>query len=172
VKRKLAFIFLLFVVGAIGYLGFSIYDQLQEKQAVKDRIAQLPDFTVIGLDGKAIPSDGTTGHSPFILTYFNTECEYCRAEIRSIQDHKSLQERAMIYLISKESSKILKQFSRAFELGSLQNIKILQDSSGKVKDLFGVKGVPSTFVYNRDGKLLKSFEGETKAEILYKLVKK
>jgi peroxiredoxin len=172
VKRKLAFIFLLFVVGAIGYLGFSIYDQLQEKQAVKERIAQLPEFSTVDLDGRAIQNDGIIREAPLILTYFNTGCEYCRAEIRSIQNHKSLQERAMIYLISDEPAKVLKQFSSEFELDSLQKIKVLQDSTAEVKELFGVKGVPNTFVYNRDGKLLKSFEGETKAEILYKLVKK
>ena len=170
-KRKLAFIFLLFVVGAISYLGFSIYSQLQEKQAVKERIAQLPEFTIIGLDGRAISSNSIVGEAPFILTYFNTECEYCRAEILSIQNHKSLQKRSMIYLISDEPSKILEQFRKEFELDSPQNIQILQDSSRQVKELFGIKGVPNTFVYNRDGKLLKNFEGETKAEVLYEIIK-
>ncbi|PAU92976.1 hypothetical protein CK503_13700 [Aliifodinibius salipaludis] len=171
-KRKLAFIFLLFIIGAIGYLGFSIYDQLQEKQVVKERIAQVPEFTAIGLDGRVIQSNNFVRKAPFILTYFNTGCEFCRAEIRSIKSHRSLQERAMIYLISDEPARVLKQFRNKLELDSLQKIKVLQDSTAEVKELFGVKGVPNTFVYNREGKLLKNFQGETKAEILYKLVKK
>jgi peroxiredoxin len=143
---------------------------LQEKQAVKERIAEVPAFTAIGLDGRAIQSDGIIREAPFILTYFNTGCEFCRAEIRSIKSHKSLQERTMIYLISDEPARVLKQFSNEFELDSLQNIQILQDSSRQVKELFGVKGVPNTFVYDEDRKLLKNFKGETKAELLYELI--
>lgn len=170
-KRKLAFIFLLLILGAIGYLGFSIYEDLKERQAIEERIAVLPDFSVTGLDGQKVESSNVTGQSPFILTYFNTECQFCRSEIRSMKDHKLLQKNAVIYLVSDESPEILKQFNKEFELDSLQNIKVLQDSARHIKDLFGVRGVPSTFVYGRDAKLLNYYQGETRAEVLYDLIR-
>lgn len=169
-KRKLAFIFLFIVLGAIGYLGFSIYDELQQKQAVKKRIAELPKFSAVNLEGETIQSHKLTGRTPLILTYFNTGCDFCRAEITSMRKHQGLQEKTDIYLVSDESSKVLRKFVSEFQLDSLQTIQVLQDTSRKVKELFGVKGVPSTFIYDRDGKLLKNFQGETKAEVLYELV--
>jgi peroxiredoxin len=170
-KRKLAFVFLLMVLGAIGYLGFTIYKELQAKQALEKRIAELPDFSAPILNGEILHSDTFSKQSPLILTYFNTKCQFCQAEIRSIRQHKNLQAQADIYLISDESPNALKQFADEFELDSLKHISVLQDSTKQLKELFGVTGVPTTFVYNNDGKLLKNFKGETKAEALYKLVK-
>lgn len=169
-KRKLAFVFLFIVLGAIGYLGFLIYDELRQKQAVKERIAHFPEFEGVNLKGETIQSNTLIGQTPFILTYFNTGCEFCRAEIASMGKHKALKEETHIYLVSDESSEVLEHFVSEFKLNSLQSIQVFRDSSGKVKKLYGIKGVPSTFVYDEKGKLLKSFQGETKAEVLYELV--
>ncbi|WP_138432188.1 peroxiredoxin family protein [Fodinibius saliphilus] len=166
-KRKIALAFLLLVMGAIGYLGFSIYEELEQKQRVKERISQLPSFSLATLGGKTIHSEKNSGQIPVIITYFNTECEYCRAEINSMKGHQALQEKAHIYLVSNEPLEKLEAFSSSFGLDSLSAIQILRDTQGEVKELFGVKGVPNTFVYDEDRKLLKNFKGETKAEVLY-----
>lgn len=170
-RRKLAFIFLLVVLAIIGYLGLSIYDQLQEKQAVKDRIAALPEFSVADLNGKIVSSNQAKDQSSLVLTYFNTGCDFCKAEIRSMKEHNLLQQSASIWLVSDEPANILTEFASAFKLDSLQSIQVLQDVNKEVKQLFGVEGVPNTFVYGKDGTLLKSFKGETKAEVLYQLIK-
>lgn len=168
----MALIFLFLVLAAIGYLGFSIFDQLQEKQAVKERIATLPEFSVVGLDGKTVQSNKAALQVPLILTYFSTHCEFCRAEISSMKQHQALQEETNIFLVSDEPSGMLKKFASEFELDSLQSIQVFQDHSKQVKELFGVKGVPSTFVYGRNGNLLQDFQGETKAELLFSTIQK
>lgn len=169
-RRKLAFIFLLLVLAMIGYLGFSIYGQLQEKQAVEERIAALPQFLVADLKGNEFSSENVKQAS-LILTYFNTGCEFCKAEIRSMKEHELLQQSTSIWLVSDEPDTVLKDFAATFELDSLQSIQVLRDKNQEVRKMFGVKGVPNTFVYSENGKLLKSFKGETKAEVLYKLIK-
>ena len=170
--RKLAFVFLFIILGAIGYLGYSIFTELQEKQAVQERIAHFPEFSTVNLKGETVQSKSIASNRPLILTYFNTGCDFCRAEITSMRKHQKLQEEANIYLVSDEPSKILQDFSSEFQLDILQTVRVLQDTSRKVKELFGVKGVPSTFVYDEKGKLLKNFQGETKAQVLYDLIKK
>jgi len=79
-KRKLAIYFLFVVLGAIGYLGFSIYDELRQKQEIEERIDQLPEFVGVNLEGKAVRRNTLIGETPVILTYFNTGCEFCQAE--------------------------------------------------------------------------------------------
>lgn len=165
--RKLAFILLVIVLAAIGFLGYSIYDRLKEKQAIAERIASLPEFSAVTLNGEMIQTPGAARGAPLILTYFNTSCEFCRAEIQSIQRHKGLREKSTVYLVSDESTSVLKHFAEDAELDSLRNILVLQDSDQQVKRIFGIAGVPSTFVYGVDGTLLQSFKGETKAEVLY-----
>lgn len=170
-KRKLAFILLLMVLSAIGFLGYSIYNRLEEKEAIAERIATLPEFSLANLEGEIVQSKNPAKKASLILTYFNTECHFCQGEIRSMQQHEPLQDQAIIYLVSDEPFDVLKQFSKEFKLDSLQTIQILWDGNRKVKELLGITGVPSTFVYDADGHLIKSFKGETKAEVLYELVK-
>ena len=165
--RKLAFILLAIVLAAIGFLGYSIYDRLEEEQAITERIASLPEFSAVTLDGEMIQMPGAAKGSPLILTYINTDCKFCRAEIQSIRRHKDLQEKSTIYLVSDEPTSVLKHFAEDAELDSLRNILVLQDSDQQIKRIFGIVGVPSTFVYGIDGTLLQSFKGETKAEVLY-----
>lgn len=88
-----------------------------------------------------------------------------------MKEHNLLQQSASIWLVSDEPANILTEFASAFKLDSLQSIQVLQDVNKEVKQLFGVEGVPNTFVYGKDGTLLKSFKGETKAEVLYQLIK-
>lgn len=170
-RRKFAFTLLLVVLAAIGFLGYSIYDRLEEKQAVEKRIATLPEFELVTLEGQSVNSNETAAQKFLVLTYFNTGCEFCQAEIRSMQQYRDLQEKSNIYLISDESPNVLKQFVKEFELDSVQNMEVYWDSSRAVKGIFGITGVPSTFIYDADGRLVKSFKGETKAEVLYALVK-
>src|SRR5699024_5024009 len=99
--RKLAFILLLIVLGLIGYFGFLIYEDLQKQQAIEKRIATLPEFTVETL-GEEVKSIGGSISKPLILTYFDTDCHFCQAEIRSMRRHKQLQKKAVIYLVSNE----------------------------------------------------------------------
>src|SRR5699024_6549557 len=118
-------------------------------------------FSGVNLEGKTVRSQSITGQQPVILTYFNTGCEFCRAEIASMQKHDALQEKTNIYLASDEPSRSLQRFANEFQIDSLQTVHVLWDTSRQIKKLFGVKGVPSTFIYDETGKLLKSFKGET-----------
>ncbi|MDR8393096.1 redoxin domain-containing protein [Aliifodinibius sp. S!AR15-10] len=170
-KRKVAIILLLVVLTAIGYLGFSIYSEFQQKQAIQERISDLPEFTLTNLEGEQVESGGMVEQKPLILTYFNTECRFCKAEIASIKEHELIQERAAIFLLSDEPENILKEFARTMKLDSLQAVQVFRDSSREVKNLFGVNGVPYTFVYDANGKLLEKFKGETRAGVLYDLIK-
>jgi len=170
--RKLAFVFLFLVVGAICYLGISISKKLQTKQAIQKRIKELPAFSLSNIDGNIFHSIGKKGTRPLIFIYFKTGCHFCQDEIQSIRMHQALQRHSIICLISDQPGDTLKQFTDDFKLDSLKNVQILCDKDGRIKHLFGVHGVPSTFLYATDGHLIKSFKGETDAEVLYQLVEK
>ncbi len=167
--RKLAYLFLIVVIGCIAYLSFSIYKNIQRKQAIEERIAMVPEFSLQNLKGKTMLLNSRERKTPLILTYFDTDCHFCQNEVRSMKQHERLKKNVVIYLISGEPADSLKQFKRVFELKSIQ---ILKDSALKAKEWFGVRGVPTTFVYGKEGTLLKYFEGETKASTLYQLIKK
>lgn len=169
-KRKLAFVFFLVVLAAIGFLGYSIYEQLARQQAVERRIATLPELVLETVEGKRFSSRERPNSLPTVITYFKTDCPYCKAEITDMKRHPGLLNATRIALISNEPIDLLKRFNREFGLNEYRNIVVCRDSSRSVMELFGVKGVPATFVYTVEGNLIDSFQGETKADLLYRVI--
>jgi peroxiredoxin len=170
--RKLVFLLIIVVLGFIGYLGDSIYNNWQTRKAVEKRIASLPAFSASCLNGEMKTVGQVPLNRPIVITYFQTWCPFCQDEIQSMANNKKLQKQAAIYLISDQPMDSLVRFRRSFKLDSLQNIHVWRDRNHKVRKLFGIRGIPSTFVYGTDGRLLESYEGETKADVFYQLLKR
>src|SRR5699024_1991008 len=84
---------------------------------------------------------------------------------------QAVTKKAVIYLVSNEPVDSLRKFVHDFKLDSLQTITVFHDPKNSVRNLFGVPGVPNSFVYDTAGKLIANFKGETKAEVMYQLVK-
>lgn len=167
-KRIFAYLVIAGVLGIIGLMGFTIYQKLLKAEEVLARIVELPELEAVELNENS--SNKSISSEPTIISYINTNCRFCLAEIESIRQHPDLLKEARILLISDEPKRRLELFANSFGLDTL-SIELAWDSSGTMKSLYGIKGVPSTFVYGRDQVLIEQFKGETNAEMLYELVK-
>lgn len=165
-KKIMAYIIVGVVLSTIGVLGYYIYQKFLESEQVRERIAVLPELSaapVIFASADSFPP------RPVIINYFNTLCQFCQAEIQSIQEHPNLSKQARILLISDEPKRRLQLYARSIGLDTTM-VEVAWDSSGTIKNLYGVESVPVTFVYGKDSLLIESFKGETKADLLYELV--
>ncbi len=166
-KRTIAYLVIIGVLSITVVTGFKIYQKLLVAEVVKARIFELPEFGKVLINGTT--SIDSLSNKATIISYINTNCRFCLAEIESIRQHPSLSNESRILLISDEPKKRLELFARSFGLDTL-SIEMVWDSSGAIKTLYDINGVPSTFIYGRDEKLLERFKGETNAEMLYELV--
>jgi peroxiredoxin len=167
-KRFLVYIVVAGVLGIVGLMGVTIYQKLLEAEEVLARIGELPELEAVALNKHS--SNQSLSGKPTIISYINTNCRFCLAEIESIRQHPNLLTDARIVLISDEPKRRLELFASSFGLDTL-SIEMFWDSSGTVKSLYGIKGVPSTFVYSGDQQLLEQFYGETNADILYEFLR-
>lgn len=167
-KRKAAIGIVIIVLACIGYLGQSIYSRIQERKTLRQRLAKLPEVELPVVGEEAHSSWDANDSTALVLTYFDTECPYCRAEIRSIQQ-SDLPNVATVMLVSDQPLDELHEFMEEFQLQESSPIKVVQDSGGAIKRLFGVKGVPSTYLYGPDRKLKSYFKGKTSGRKLYHL---
>lgn len=166
-KKVIAKIIIVLVLITIGALGYVIYNTFLEAEAVRNRIAQLPELEVISLINNHA---NTPKPQPIIVNYFSSTCPYCKEEIRSIRQHGELLSSAWILFISDEPKNKILDFSKSFGLDTIM-VDVAWDSVGWAKQFFAVESVPATFVYRADSSLIKSFKGEVKAELLYELIK-
>jgi len=166
-KRTLAFILLIFVLGAIGYFGVRVYQEAAAEQAVQRRIQTLPDVALTTVDGEAVRPTGLSGDTPAVLVFFRPSCSYCQHEARSIRTHPVLADTAAVLFISARPPGALRAFADSLRLRRRPRIRVLRDPSGAALRTFGVERVPTTFVYGREGTLVRRFEGEVGASALY-----
>lgn len=166
-KKVAAYIIVGIVLSTIGVLGYHIYQKYLESEKVRARIAVLPELSVVPVNFAPVDS---LPLRPMIINYFNTRCRFCQAEIQSIQEHPNLSKKARVLLISDEPQRRIQLYARSIGLDTTM-VEVAWDSAGAIKNLYGVESVPVTFIYGKDSLLIERFKGETKADLLYELIK-
>jgi len=69
-------------------------------------------------------------------------------------------------MISPASRESIEDFANNYHLPEFDNISILVDTLGDFHDIFGSNPFPTSFIYNKERKLVKQFKGEVTTEAL------
>jgi cytochrome c biogenesis protein CcmG/thiol:disulfide interchange protein DsbE len=121
------------------------------------------DFTLNDLSGKEVSLSDYTGKI-VILNFWATWCSPCRQEIPDFvdvfDDYKN--EDIQFLGISNEDVYTLRNFVLKYDI----NYPILVDDAG-VMNNWGIKGIPTTFIIDREGKIIyKNVGAMTKAQLV------
>ena len=115
-----------------------------------DEIRQKADFTLTDLQGKRWTLKSLTGKA-VLVNFWATWCPPCRKEMPDLQAlHERFGDQLVILAISDEDADKVK----AFLAGRNVTYPILLDPGRKVNELFRIEGIPKSFVYDRQGKLV------------------
>ena len=127
------------------------FSAAMEKLEADDRSRQHADFTLTDLGGKQWHLRALTG-KVVLVNFWATWCPPCRKELPDLEAlSQRFRSRGLVVLaISDEDAAKVKPFVAAQKL----TYPVLLDPGRKVNDLFHVEGIPKSFVYDRDGKLV------------------
>jgi peroxiredoxin len=117
-----------------------------------------PDFTLNDLDGKPTKLAELKG-SVVLLHFWATWCTPCRDEIPSMAALKRIMSgrpfrMVMISLDRGGREAVIDYFKM-----SRTSLPTLLDSEGKIAGMYGIPGVPATFVIDRNGVIIKKIVG-------------
>ncbi|MBZ9627132.1 redoxin domain-containing protein [Psychroflexus sp. CAK57W] len=146
-------------------LIFSLF--IAQEQMAQSDIETLPEFTIYTLEGESFTQDNIKKDSPSYFIYYDPSCGHCvrafkRLNLKSEQLKKA---DVQIYTVSAGTKQ---QTLRFFEeiaprLKTLENLHILKDRDYALADIFFVRLFPSGYLYDKENKLIKSYEGEAEA---------
>ena len=134
------------------------------KLKADDEKRQQADFTLKDLQGKEWTLKSLRG-KVVLVNFWATWCPPCRKEMPDLDAlYRRFQNDGFVVLaISDEDEPKVKQFLAARDI----TYPILLDPGRKVNELFQVDGIPKSFVYDREGKLVtESIDMRTQRQFL------
>jgi peroxiredoxin len=118
------------------------------------------------ITGTQFCSNNIPVETPVLLMYFHPECDICSNEIKQFIEYKDSFYKINILLITNAQQDKSIKFYAAHSLFEIMNLKLLLDEDNMFQTYFGTSLVPSSFLYNNKHELVKTFQGEVKAETL------
>jgi peroxiredoxin len=147
-------------------------DQITMAEAVLDQNdvdVQKADFTLRDIHGKKVTLSELRGKI-VMVNFWATCCPTCRSEmpdLNAIYNHFKSQDLVILSITNEELIKVGPFISQA---GC--TYPILLDPGRKVADQFHITGIPKSFVFDREGKLVaESVDMRTQQQFLHMLAK-
>jgi peroxiredoxin len=139
-------------------------DSSEALLALELQIHQEAGFTLTGLDGKTYSLAQLRGHV-VLLNFWATWCPPCRKEMPDMEKlYRRFQSKGLIVLaVSDEDRETVARF----EEQQKYTYPILLDPDRKVNTDFNVEGIPKSFLFDREGKLVaQAIDMRTEAQFL------
>jgi peroxiredoxin len=139
------------------------------KLEADDQRRQQADFTLTDLDGKQWTLKALRG-KVVLVNFWATWCPPCRKEMPDLEAlYNRFKDQDMVILaISDEDAAKVRPFVAERRI----TYRILLDPGRKVNELFGVEGIPKTFIYDRSGTLVaESIDMRTRNQFLEMLAR-
>ncbi len=129
-----------------------------------DKIRQDADFTLPDLNGKSWQLKSLQG-KVVLVNFWATWCPPCRKEMPDMEAlYQRFKDQGLVILgISDEDAAKVGGYIAAHKV----EYPILLDGGRKVNELFQIEGIPKSFVYDRNGKLVaEAIDMRTQAQFL------
>lgn len=128
----------------------------------------LPRLPLTTLDSTRLMANDLEGST--VLVLFQPDCDHCQREATQIREHIAAFGGYKIYFVSDAGLPQLSQFAEAYNLADQSNVYFAQTTINDILSQVGPIEAPSLFVYSEEGRLVKSFIGETPIEEILKVL--
>ena len=107
-----------------------------------------------------------------VLIYFSPDCEHCQAFTKDMLKNYSVVGNKQVVMVTPQAMEMLKPFVANYNLSAYPNIKIgTEGTSRLVQKYYNIMHYPYVALYDKTGKLVKTFEGEQPHAEIFKAIK-
>jgi peroxiredoxin len=136
----------------LSSLALPLYADNKSGYSGKAGEVKAPDFVLKDLKGRQFKLSDYKG-KPVLIIFTATWCPYCRSEIPHLKDIYAAhgkQGLVMVNIDIQESLEKVSSFASKYQVP----FRTLLDKTGDVADIYGVRGVPTMVLINREGNIV------------------
>jgi len=154
-----------------AYLFSSLIVLLMLTVTVVKADGKMPQFSLLSaVDGKQVTSEEFKGKI-LLITFFATWCPPCRQEIPSlIKLQKKYTSKGFSVIGLSMDEKGPKVVGKLIEKEKI-NYPVLMSDNNTTKGFGGIAGIPTSFLIDREGKVIKRYPGYVPLSLLEKDIK-
>jgi peroxiredoxin len=165
-KKIILYVLVLGLMASAVWLIFSVQQKKEATAEAEVRAESIPAIRLTSLSGDTFSLPQLSSGIATVLIYFNSTCEICQMELKSIGKRISEFDDAQIFLVSSQEKAELEEFYNSHDLKNSQNVYWLMDEEMEVAAHYGVRSVPALFSYDKVGKLQGKFQGPVKVDLI------
>jgi len=147
---------LLFLNISLVLVCFSQTDTLP----VYKRFPYIPQFTIYKAPDSTAFTRENLKRKPSVFIIFSPDCEHCQRETKDIISNIDKFKNTQIVMVTYLPYKEMIQFYKEYKIASYPIITMGFDRKFFFPIFFKVHNFPSIYVYDKEGKLKESFDGE------------
>jgi len=155
------FVFIAILILGGGWLWWSRspVDAADDALAAQPAVGRLaPDFTLQTLDGETFQMSDHLGETPIVLNYWATWCGPCRRELPALQKAAEFYDGEILFLGVDQGEDPETVQAYVDDIG--MTFIIPMDADQVAAERYNVKGLPTTFFIDREGKIRTIWAGE------------
>ena len=175
-KKKHLFIGLSFIILAVFIGGITLTKSFS-KTSQEEKGMLAPDFTLQDLQGKKVTLSQLHGKIVF-LNFWATWCPPCLYEMPSIEKlYQATKKDKNFVILAVSVDQAARKEIQKFALKNKFTFLILHDPQNEVGSRYGVRGIPVTFILDKQGMILthqigpRDWSNKDFLNILQKLLK-
>lgn len=132
----------------------------------------IPNVRLIQGDSSWFTNESIPKGKPVVIIYFSPECGHCQLTAQEINNDIDKVKDAFFIWVSYYPVPEIKDFADKYKLAQYNNFKFGRDPKYAIPTFYRVRYTPFMAVYNKEGKLMQTFEQGTTAEVLHGLIAK
>lgn len=156
------------VIALICTLFFSARPFEKNPLPTTAQVQGYPNMNLVFPDGSVRSSLNLPPKS--ILVFYFPDCDHCQREGADIAKHLAAFKNYHVWFITPASFAEIQQFAMVYKLIGFDYVHFVRTEARDITNNYGGIQTPSLYIYSKEKKLVKSFNGETKVEEIIKFL--
>lgn len=127
----------------------------------------MPELRLVTFDKAIITNASLANDANLFIMMFNPTCEHCQEETIMLEKHIDLFKKTKMALVaSPNMMQLLDFFESVTKASKYPLFQVGVDSSGFINKAYGYQSLPQINIYDKDRKLIRTFNGDTPIDSL------